>query len=240
MARDLLDVGRGDLVPAEAPTRRKSWPASSRCTPCQRTSSMTSKSTDTAGFNCSIRAHTPTANIRDATWAVCPAAPFLLRRCGSILAAVDRGCDVGKSKHGRQAVSEDEWITRYGYLLSVLPEPVAHRADVSAFGELSSTQREGLLEEVAPLLPDAWRAATSEDPQGLATLMRDVSTRRDAHSGIGEEVARRFIASGPVRAYFAVGVGSVWIDQAPLGAGADPSRVKPHRRGDHASPKRRG
>jgi hypothetical protein len=124
---------------------------------------------------------------------------------------------VAKSKHGRQAVSEDEWFTRYGYLLSVLPQPVSDRAHISAFGELSPTQREGLLEEVAPLLPDAWRGVISEDPEGLATLMRDVLPR-DAmlHSGIGEEVARRFIASGPVRAYFAVGVGSVSIDQQPL------------------------
>jgi len=106
---------------------------------------------------------------------------------------------------------------RYGYLLSVLPQPIADRAHVAAFGELSPTQREGLLEEVTPRLPDAWRAATSEDPEALATLMRDVLPR-DAmlHSGIGGEVARRFIASGPVRTYFAVGVGSVSIDQQPL------------------------
>ena len=124
---------------------------------------------------------------------------------------------MAKSKHERQAVPEDELIMRYGYLLSVLPQPIADRAHVAAFGELSPTQREGLLEEVTPRLPDAWRAATSEDPEALATLMRDVLPR-DAmlHSGIGGEVARRFISSGPVRTYFAVGVGSVSIDQQPL------------------------
>jgi len=123
---------------------------------------------------------------------------------------------VANSKHERQAVPQDELITRYGYLLSVLPQAVADRAHHAAFGELSRTQREGLLEEIAPLLPDAWRAATSDDPEALSTLMRDVLPR-DAmlHSGIGEEFARRFIASGPVRAYFAVGVGSVTIDQQP-------------------------
>jgi hypothetical protein len=128
-----------------------------------------------------------------------------------------RGCSVAKAKRERQAVSEDEWIIRYGYLLSVLPQPVADRAHLAAFGGLSLTQREGLLEEIAPLLPDAWRAATSEDPEALATLMRDVLPR-DAmqRSGIGGEVARRFIASAPVLAYFAVGVGSVTIDQQPL------------------------
>ena len=124
---------------------------------------------------------------------------------------------MANSKHERQAVPEDELIMRYGYLLSVLPHAIADRAHVAAFGELSPTQREGLVEEVAPRLPDAWRAATSEDPEALATLMRDVLPR-DAmlHSGIGGEVARRFIASGPVLAYFAVGVGSVTIDQQPL------------------------
>ena len=131
-------------------------------------------------------------------------------------ATLIRGCHVANSKHKRQAVPEDELATRYGYLLSVLPQPVADRAHLEAFRELSPTQREGLLEEVAPLLPDAWRAATSEDPESLATLMRDVLPRDAAlHSGIGGEVARRFIASWPVRAYFAVGVGSVTIDQQP-------------------------
>ena len=146
------------------------------------------------------------------------AASFPLRRCGSILTAtLIGGCHVANSKHQRQAVSEDELITRYGYLLSVLPLAIADRAHVAAFTELSPTQREGLLEEVAPVLPDAWRATTSEDPEALAMLMRDVLPR-DAmmHSGIGGEVARRFIASEPVRAYFAVGVGSVTIDQQPL------------------------
>jgi hypothetical protein len=124
---------------------------------------------------------------------------------------------VANAKRKRQAVPEDELITRYGYLLSVLPQAVADRAHVAAFGGLSSTQREGLLEEVAPLLPDAWRATTTEDPAALATLMRDVLPR-DAmqRSGIGGDVARRFIASAPVSAYFAVGVGSVTIDHQPL------------------------
>jgi hypothetical protein len=124
---------------------------------------------------------------------------------------------VAKSKHERQAVPDDELITRYGYLLSVVPQAVADRAHIAAFGQLSPTQREGLLEEIVPLLPVAWRAATSEEPDALATLMRDVLPRDVMlHSGIGGEVARRFIASGPVFAYFAVGVGSVTIDQQPL------------------------
>ena len=123
---------------------------------------------------------------------------------------------MANSKRKRQAVPEDEWITRYGYLISVLPRAVADRAHVEAFGALSTTQREGLVEEIAPVLPEAWRAATSEDPESLATLMRDVLPR-DAmlHSAIGGAVADRFIASAPVRAYFAVGVGSVSIDQQP-------------------------
>jgi len=124
---------------------------------------------------------------------------------------------VAKPKHGRPVVPEDELLTRYGYLLSVLPQSVADRAHVVAFGELLPTQREGLLEEVAPVLPDAWRATTSEDPDALATLMRDVLPRDVMlHSRIGGEIANRFIRSGPVLAYFAHGVGSVTIDHQPL------------------------
>jgi len=123
---------------------------------------------------------------------------------------------VANSKHKQQEVPDDELIRRYGYLLSVLPRGIADRAHVAVFEELSPTQREGLLQEVGPVLPDAWRAGISEDPEALATLMRDVLPR-DAmlHSGIGGAVASRFIASAPVVAYFAVGVGSVTIDQQP-------------------------
>ena len=97
---------------------------------------------------------------------------------------------MAKSKHERQAVPYDELITRYGYLLSVFPQAVADRAHIAAFGQLSPTQREGLLEEIVPLLPVAWRAATSEEPDALATLMRDVLPRDVMlHSGIGGEVA---------------------------------------------------
>ncbi|GAA1983227.1 hypothetical protein [Microbacterium pumilum] len=121
-----------------------------------------------------------------------------------------------KAQHKRQALSQDDLITRYGYLLSVIPRGVADHAHVEVFGELSRTQREGLLEEVVPLLPEAWGAATSEDPQTLAALMRDVLPR-DAmlHSEIGGAVANRFIASAPVAAYFTAGAGSVSIDQQP-------------------------
>ena len=84
---------------------------------------------------------------------------------------------MASSKHERQAVSEDEWTTRYGYLLSVLPLPIADRAHVAAFTELSRTQREGLLEEVAPVLPDAWRAATSEARRRLTSAAGRAPTR---------------------------------------------------------------
>ena len=67
------------------------------------------------------------------------------------------------------------------------------------------------------MLPDAWRAAASDDPESLATMMRDVLPRHAMmHLEIGADVARRFIASPPVAAYFAVGVGSVSIDHQPL------------------------
>lgn len=124
---------------------------------------------------------------------------------------------MANAKHKRQALPADELILRYGYLLSVIPQAVADRAHVEVFGGLSSSQREGLREEVAPVLPDAWRATTSEDPAALAILMRDVLPR-DAmlHSASGAAVARRFITSEPVRAYFAVGVGSVTIDHQPV------------------------
>lgn len=123
---------------------------------------------------------------------------------------------MSNSKPQRQSLWQDDLISRYGYLIGVLPRGVADRAHAEAFGGLTLTQREGLLEEVAPVMPDAWRTAASEDPEALAALMRDVLPR-DAmmHSQIGEAVAGRFIVSAPVAAFFAVGGGSVSIDQQP-------------------------
>ena len=120
------------------------------------------------------------------------------------------------AKRKRQALSHDDLMTRYGYLLSVVPRGVADHAHVEVFGEFSQTQREGLLEEITPVLPEAWSATVSEDPQALATLMRDVLPRDVMlHSEIGGAVASRFIASAPVAAYFAAGAGSVDIDHQP-------------------------
>ena len=124
-----------------------------------------------------------------------------------------------KSSHkGRQMpdVSEAEQIARYNHLVEMLPRDVTGKAHAEAFAELSVDQRTELLDRLRPLVPEAERDAASDEPDALATLVRDAEPH-DAmmRTGIAGVVASGFVHSAPVVAYFTVGVGSVTIDDQP-------------------------
>lgn len=124
-----------------------------------------------------------------------------------------------KSNHkGRQmpAVPEVEQIARYNRLVEMLPPSISVKAHAEAFGLLSVDQRTELLDRLRPLVPEAERDAASDEPDALATLVRDAEPR-DAmmRTGIAGVVASGFVHSAPVAAYFTVGVGSVTIDDQP-------------------------
>jgi len=121
-----------------------------------------------------------------------------------------------KRRHAQHAISEDEQIGRYAYLLGNVPASVADKAYAAAFARLSAAQRQEILGQIRPQLPITPQEPASDDPEAFAVLMRDLRSR-DALvrvSGVGT-FAAEFVASPPIVAYFTAGVGSVTIDQQP-------------------------
>jgi hypothetical protein len=121
-----------------------------------------------------------------------------------------------KRRHAQQAISEDEQIARYAYVLGNVPASVADKAYAAAFSRLSTSQRQEIVGRLASQLPFAPQEAASVDPGAFAMLMRDLRSR-DAFvrlEGAGA-FAAAFVASPPIAAYFSVGAGSVTIDQQP-------------------------
>ena len=121
-----------------------------------------------------------------------------------------------KRRHTQRAISEDEQIARYAYVLGNVPASVADKAYAAAFARFSPEQRETIVGALRSQLPVAPQDAASDDPETFAVLMRDLQSRvalvqiRDAGA-----VAAAFVASPPIVAYFTSGAGSVTIDQHP-------------------------
>ncbi|KRA23307.1 hypothetical protein ASD65_01885 [Microbacterium sp. Root61] len=122
-----------------------------------------------------------------------------------------------KRRHEQQAISEDEQIARYAYLLGNVPASIADKAYAAAFARLSAAQRPELLGQLRSQLPVAPKEPASDDPEAFAVFMRDLYAR-DALvrvRGAGA-FAAEFVASPPIVAYFTAGAGSVAMEQQPL------------------------
>lgn len=121
-----------------------------------------------------------------------------------------------KWRHARHAISPDEQIARYAYVLGNVPTSVADKAFAAAFSRLSEAHREEIVGQLIAELPDAPKDPASVDPGGFAVLMRDLRSR-DALVRIRDAalVAAAFVESPPVVAYFTTGTGSLTIDQQP-------------------------
>jgi hypothetical protein len=121
-----------------------------------------------------------------------------------------------KRRHAQQAISEDEQIARYAYVLGNVPASVADKAYAAAFSRLSTSQRQDLVGGLGSQVPDAAQEAASVDPDAFAVLMRDLRSR-DALVGLegAAALAAAFVASPPIAAYFTAGAGSLTIDQQP-------------------------
>lgn len=76
------------------------------------------------------------------------------------------------------AVSEEEQIARYVYLLNTLPASVIESAHASAFKDLPRERRREMFEQLRPFMSDAERTASPEDPFVLARLVRRAEERR--------------------------------------------------------------
>lgn len=121
-----------------------------------------------------------------------------------------------RRRHPRRAITADEQIARYAYVLGNVPASVADKAYAAAFSRLSVVQRDEIVAQLAAELPDAPREPASVDPGRLAAHMRDLLWR-DALVRIrdGAVVAAAFVESPPIVAYFTSGAGSVTLDQQP-------------------------
>lgn len=90
-----------------------------------------------------------------------------------------------RRKNPYSAVTEEEQIARYVYLLNTLPASVIESAHAAAFKDLSTTQRREMFEQLRPFMSDAERTASPEDPHVLATLFRRAEERRAARAAAG-------------------------------------------------------
>jgi hypothetical protein len=83
-----------------------------------------------------------------------------------------------RRKKPYEAVSEEERISRYVYLLNTLPASVVESAHASAFKDLPPEKRREMFDELRPFMADDERETASDDPKFLAKLMRRAEDRR--------------------------------------------------------------
>jgi hypothetical protein len=77
-----------------------------------------------------------------------------------------------------RAVSEEERIARYLYLLNTLPASVIESAHAAAFREVPPQRRREMFEQLRPFMADSERDAASDDPTVLARLVRRAEEHR--------------------------------------------------------------
>ena len=122
-----------------------------------------------------------------------------------------------KKRTTPDAVTDDERSAQYDYLLNVLPRVIVERAHAAAIVELPAEQRDRMLAQAPPGIPDAGQRITGDDPDSLAALVRCPDLRETfVRAGVADAIALAFVRSAPVAQYFEVGAGSVEIDRQPI------------------------
>lgn len=97
-----------------------------------------------------------------------------------------------RRKKPYEAVTEEERISRYVYLLNTLPASVIESAHASAFKDLPPEKRREMFDELRPFMADDERETASDDPKFLAKLMRRAEDRRKqrADGGTSDDSGR--------------------------------------------------
>ncbi|MCR2762168.1 hypothetical protein NQ152_01465 [Microbacterium sp. zg.B48] len=108
------------------------------------------------------------------------------------------------------AVSEEEQISRYVYLLNTLPASVIESAHASAFADVPVARRREMFEQLRPFMSAAEQNASPEDPSILAKLVRRAEERRMGHAAPGG--APDAAAEDAVRARTAVADRREYVD----------------------------
>ncbi|NYF16265.1 hypothetical protein HDC37_001079 [Microbacterium sp. AK009] len=138
-----------------------------------------------------------------------------------------------------RAVTEEEQISRYVYLLNTLPASVIESAHAAAFRDLPLERRQEMLAELRPFMNDEERGDAEAEPGLLAKLVRraeqyrreradgrmtlDAGDPREAvdprsimmSAGVMTVIAQQFLLTQAVTAYFTVGAGSLMLAEQP-------------------------
>jgi hypothetical protein len=83
-----------------------------------------------------------------------------------------------RRKRNVGALTDEERMGRYVYLLNTLPAAVIEGAHATAFRDLPAEKRREMFEQLRPFMSDAERNAASDDPTVLAKLVRRAEERR--------------------------------------------------------------
>jgi hypothetical protein len=83
-------------------------------------------------------------------------------------------------RHGSHddALTDEERIARYVYLLNTLPASVIESAHAKAFEDVPPERRREMFERLRPFMSEKEQAAASDDPTVLARLVRRAEERR--------------------------------------------------------------
>ena len=87
-----------------------------------------------------------------------------------------------RRKRRYAALSDEERIGRYVYLLNTLPASVIEKAHASAFSDVPAERRREMFEQLRPFMSDAESKAEPGDPYVLAKLVRRAEERRAARA----------------------------------------------------------
>ncbi|WP_127820404.1 hypothetical protein [Microbacterium sp. CPCC 204701] len=97
-----------------------------------------------------------------------------------------------------RAVTDEERIARYVYLLGTLPASVIESAHAAAFKDLPPQRRRGMFEQLRPFMAESERDAAAEDPTVLARLVRRAEEHRVRRAAGGDADAATRVPIGTV------------------------------------------
>lgn len=90
-----------------------------------------------------------------------------------------------RRKQRYQALTDEERIGRYVYLLNTLPASVIESAHAAAFKDVPAERRREMFEQLRPFMSEKEQAAASDDPTVLAKLVRRAEERRAQRAAAG-------------------------------------------------------
>lgn len=97
-----------------------------------------------------------------------------------------------RRKQPYAALTDEERISRYVYLLNTLPASVIESAHAKAFADLPVRTRREMFAQLTPFMSESEQRAASDDPSVLARVMRRAQERSRARAEEqGEDAAAR-------------------------------------------------